>query len=53
MNEFTQLLELVQDLTNKVAAQQLQINNLREQVAELTEQQYGHAEPPPAEDQAQ
>lgn len=52
MNEFSQLLELVQDLTNRVTAQQLQIDTLREHLAELTEQQYGQTEQPPAEEQA-
>ncbi|WP_020413154.1 hypothetical protein [Microbulbifer variabilis] len=37
MNEFSQLLEITQDLMATVKAQQLQINGMREQIADLSE----------------
>ncbi|MFI2810171.1 hypothetical protein [Microbulbifer sp. JSM ZJ756] len=52
MNEFSQLLQVIEDLDAKVRRQQLQINTMRDQVAELSEQLYGHTEQQPAEDQA-
>jgi uncharacterized coiled-coil protein SlyX len=52
VNEFSQLLEAVEDLNRTINVQQLRIEILREQVAKLTEQLYGHAEQPPAEEEA-
>lgn len=46
MNEFSQLLEIVHYLKNRVDAQQLQLDIQREQIAELTEQLYGQTERP-------
>jgi hypothetical protein len=37
MNEFSQLLQITQDLMASVEAQQLQINSMREQIAALSE----------------
>ncbi|MFA0812661.1 hypothetical protein [Microbulbifer epialgicus] len=37
MNEFSQLLQITQDLLATVEAQQLQINSMREQIAVLSE----------------
>ncbi|WP_198040125.1 hypothetical protein [Microbulbifer agarilyticus] len=44
MNEFSQLLEIVQNLKNRVDAQQIELQIQREQIAELTEQLYGKTE---------
>ena len=46
VNEFSQLLEIVQNLKNRVEAQQMQLDIQREQIAELTEQLYGTTERP-------
>lgn len=46
MNEFSQLLQIVQDLKGKVDAQQMQLEIQREQIAELTELLYGNTERP-------
>ncbi|GAA5446089.1 hypothetical protein Misp06_04297 [Microbulbifer sp. NBRC 101763] len=37
MNEFSQLLQITQDLMATVETQQLQINGMREQIAALSE----------------
>lgn len=51
LNEFSQLLQLVHDLHRTVRVQQLQIEVMREQVADLSEQLYGDREQPPQEEQ--
>jgi len=45
VNEFSQLLQIVHDLKQRVAAQQLQLDIQQEQIAELTELLYGQTEP--------
>ncbi|MEX2964236.1 hypothetical protein [Microbulbifer sp. TYP-18] len=52
MNEFSQLLEIVADLKSTVKGQQLQIESLREHIAELSEAVHGEAEINATEDQA-
>lgn len=43
MNEFSQLLQITQDLMATVEAQQLQINGMRDQIAALSEAIQGQA----------